>query len=59
MAYALAHKGKATATEVTYNPADGPEAYTNVSVHSKLNEYTSAAASAMGRPSIRSPSPWT
>ena len=43
MAYALAHKGKATAPEVTYNPADGPEAYTNASVHSKLSEYTLAA----------------
>jgi hypothetical protein len=43
MAYALAHKGKATASEVTYNPADGPKAYTNVSVHSKLSEYTSVA----------------
>ena len=43
MAYALAHKGKVTAPEVTYNPADGPEAYTNASVHSKLSEYTSAA----------------
>ena len=27
----------------TYNPADGPEAYTNASIHSKLSEYTSAA----------------
>jgi hypothetical protein len=44
MAYALAHKGKATAPEVTCNPADGPEAYTNASVHSKLSEYTSAAS---------------
>jgi hypothetical protein len=43
MAYALAHKGKATALEVTYNPMDGQEAYTNASVHSKLSEYTSAA----------------
>ena len=43
MAYALAHKGKATAPEVTYNPTDGPEAYTNASVHSKLSEYTLAA----------------
>jgi hypothetical protein len=43
MAYALAHKGKTTALEVTYNPVDGPEAYTNASVHSKLSEYTSAA----------------
>ena len=34
MAYALAHKGKATAPEVTYNPADGPEAYTMNSLHS-------------------------
>jgi hypothetical protein len=43
IAYTLAHKGKATALEVTYNLVDGPEAYTNVSVHSKLSEYTSAA----------------
>ena len=43
MAYALAHKGKATAPEVTYNPANGPEAYTSASVHSKLSEYTLAA----------------
>jgi hypothetical protein len=43
MAYTLAHKGKATAPEVTNNPADGPEAYTNTSVHSKLSEYTSTA----------------
>jgi hypothetical protein len=43
MAYALAHKGKATAPEVTYNPVNGPEAYTNASVHSKLSEYTSVA----------------
>jgi hypothetical protein len=43
MAYALAHKGKATSLKVTYNPANRPEAYTNVSVHSKLSEYTSAA----------------
>jgi hypothetical protein len=43
MAYALAHKGKAIALDTTYNPEDGPEAYTNASVHSKLTEYTSAA----------------
>ena len=43
MAYALAHKGKAMAPEVTYNPVDGPVAYTSSSVHSKLSEYTSVA----------------
>jgi hypothetical protein len=43
MAYALAHKGKATAPDVTYSSTDGPEAYTNASVHNKLTEYTSAA----------------
>jgi hypothetical protein len=42
MVYALAHKGKATTLEVTYNPTNGPKAYTNASVHSKLSEYTSA-----------------
>jgi hypothetical protein len=43
MAYALAHKGKSTAPEVTYNLADEPESYTNASVHNKLSVYTSVA----------------
>ena len=43
MAYALAHKDKAIAPDLTYNPEDTPEAYTNTSVHSKLSEYSSAA----------------
>jgi hypothetical protein len=43
MAYALAHKGKVTAPDLTYNPEDPPEAYTNTSVHSKLSEYSSVA----------------
>jgi len=48
MAYALAHKGKATAPDLTYNPEDPPEAYTNTSVHSKLSEYSSAARTRHG-----------
>ena len=40
MAYALAHKGKAT-FDVTYNPEDPPLAYSNESVHSRLDGYTS------------------
>jgi hypothetical protein len=43
MAFTMAHKGKATAPDVTYNPADGPEAYSNASVYNKLSEYTSTA----------------
>ena len=39
-ALALAHKGKAT-SDVTYNPEDPPEAYSNETIHSCLNEYTS------------------
>jgi hypothetical protein len=35
----MAHKGKAT-SDVTYNSDDGPEAYTNPAVHSRLSEYT-------------------
>jgi hypothetical protein len=35
----MAHKGKAT-SDVTYNLDDGPEAYTNPAVHSRLSEYT-------------------
>ena len=43
MAYALAHKGKATAPDTQYNPVDGADAYINASVYPKLTEYTSAA----------------
>jgi hypothetical protein len=43
----MAHKGKAT-SDVSYNPEDPPEAYTNASVHTRLSEYTSAARSVHG-----------
>jgi hypothetical protein len=39
---ALSHKGKATAPDNRYDPEDGPDAYTNVNVHPKLAEYTTA-----------------
>ena len=42
MAYALAHKGKVTA-DVAYKPEDPPSAYSNESVHSRLDGYTSMA----------------
>jgi hypothetical protein len=35
----MAHKGKAT-SDVTYNPDDGAEAYTNPAVYSRLHDYT-------------------
>jgi hypothetical protein len=35
----MAHKGKAT-SDVTYNPDDGPEAYTNPVIYSRLHDYT-------------------
>jgi hypothetical protein len=35
----MPHKGKAT-FDVDYNPEDPPLAYSNVTVHSRLNEYT-------------------
>jgi hypothetical protein len=38
----MAHKGKAT-SDVTYNPDDGPEAYTNPTVYSCLHDYTAMA----------------
>jgi hypothetical protein len=47
MAYAMAHKGKAT-SDVSYNPEDPPEAYNNPSVYTRINEYTSAARSLHG-----------
>ncbi|CAO2149289.1 unnamed protein product, partial [Urochloa humidicola] len=37
-AYALSHKGKAT-SDVTFNPDDGPEAYSNPIVHTRLSQY--------------------
>jgi hypothetical protein len=39
MAYMLAYKGKATASETTYNPDDPPEAYNNPSIHSHFTTY--------------------
>jgi hypothetical protein len=34
----MANKGKAT-FDVNYNPEDGPEAYSNLAVYSRLSEY--------------------
>jgi hypothetical protein len=47
MAYAMAHKGKAT-SDVSHNPEDPPEAYNNPTVYIRINEYTSAARSLHG-----------
>ena len=46
-AWALAHKGKAT-SDVNYNPADPPEAYSHATVHSRLSEYNSMATEVHG-----------
>ena len=43
----MSHKGKATSS-VSYNPEDPPEAYTNLSVHTRISEYTSATMSVHG-----------
>ena len=43
----MAHKGKAKSA-VTYDPNDGPEAYTNPSAHSRLSEYASMAREVHG-----------
>ena len=37
-AYCMAHKGRAM-SNVSYNPADPPEAYSNPSVHMHITEY--------------------
>ena len=42
MAYALAHKGNVT-SDVAYNPEGLPSAYSNESIHSRLDGYTSMA----------------
>ena len=43
----MAHKGKAT-SDVDYNQEDRPEAYSNVTVHNRLSEYTSMAREVHG-----------
>jgi hypothetical protein len=43
----MAHKGKA-ASDVTYNPDDGPEAYSNPAVYSLLHDYTAMAQEVHG-----------
>ena len=43
----MAHKGKAT-SDVNYNPADPPEAYSNTTVHKRLSEYNSMATEVNG-----------
>jgi hypothetical protein len=43
----MAHKGKAT-FDVSYNPEDPSEPYSNPSVYTRINEYTSAARSLHG-----------
>jgi len=35
----MSHKGRVT-SDVAYNPADPTEAYTNPSIHARLNAYT-------------------
>jgi hypothetical protein len=45
----MAHKGNAT-SDVTYNPNDGPEAYNNPAVYSRLHDYTAMAQEVHGGP---------
>jgi hypothetical protein len=50
----MAHKGKAT-SDITYNPDDGPEVYSNPIVYSRLHEYTAMAQEVHGQITIRGP----
>jgi hypothetical protein len=43
----MAHKGKAM-SDVTYNPDDGPEAYNNPAIYSRLHDYTAMAQEVHG-----------
>jgi hypothetical protein len=43
----MAYKGKAM-SDITYNPDDGPEAYSNPTVYSRLHEYTAMAQEVHG-----------
>jgi hypothetical protein len=51
----MTHKCKAT-SDVTYNPDDGPEAYTNPAIYSRLHDYTAMAQEVHGQNMIRAPS---
>jgi hypothetical protein len=44
---AMAHKGKAT-SDISYNLKDPPEVYSNLTVNTRINEYTSVARSLHG-----------
>jgi hypothetical protein len=43
----MVHKGKAM-FDVTFNPDDGPEAYSNPAIYSRLHEYTAMAQEVHG-----------
>jgi hypothetical protein len=43
----MAHKGKVT-SDVTYNPDDGLEAYSNPAIYSHLHDYTAIAQKVHG-----------
>jgi hypothetical protein len=43
----MTHKSKA-ASDISYNLEDGTKAYSNATVHSRLNEYTSMAREVHG-----------
>jgi hypothetical protein len=47
LAYVVAHKGKATSV-VTYNPDDGPKAYSNFVVYNRPSEYAVMAQEVQG-----------
>ena len=47
-AYALAHKGKATTSNLAYNPDDPPEVYCYPGVHRRLTDYTEVAREVHG-----------
>jgi hypothetical protein len=43
----MAHKGKAM-SDVSYSPDDPPEAYSNPTAYTRINEYTSATRTLHG-----------
>ena len=48
MGYALSHKDRAKAPSNVYDPAEGPEAYTDPNVYDKLAKYTAAGRQRYG-----------
>jgi hypothetical protein len=59
MGYALSHKDRAKASSNVYDPAEGPEAYTDPNVYDKLAKYTAVGHQRYGPDFDPTTASWT